>query len=268
MNIYDVSGCKVDIVRPGKNLILYGQEKKPFALINASLYNGISFTKPSTQPIGTIIEHGDMAHNDGNGYGFGIVNETPSFGKPWDHEWDEYLTGYNSPVQNGDYICPNFNDPYVFNCKLARIGIGQKNGKLVIVTDDNVTLHGFAKNAIRNGLDTLVNLDGGGSRHLLYNGRPIYSSYRVPYNAIIFYKESASGEQCPYKEPVRNIYWGCWGEDVKWVQWMLNKKNGATLKIDGLCYSSTVTEIIKFQKTFTNAPDGICGPNTRRELNR
>jgi hypothetical protein len=268
MNIYDVSGCKVDIVRPGKNLVQYGAEKKPYALINASLYNGISFTKPSTSPIGTIIEHGDIVHNDGNGYGFGVINYEPKFGKPWDHAWDEYLTGYNSPVQNGDYVAPSHNDMYVFDCKLSRIGIGSRNGRLVIATDDNVTLKGFAKNAIKQGLDTLVNLDGGGSRHLLYNGRAIYQSYRVPYNAIIFYNDIVIDEQNPYSEPLRNIYWGCWGEDVKWVQWMLNKKNGSTLKIDGLCYSATVTEIIKFQKTFTNFPDGICGPNTRRELKK
>ena len=185
MRVFDVSGCRAEIVRPGKPLGVWAAEHNPFAVCNASLYNFATRV-----PIGTIIEGGELVHNDGNGYGFGIMPMgTPGFGMPWDRSWKDYLTGYNSPVQGGAYIAPSFTDRYVFECRLARIGIGQAGGRLVIVTDDYVTLKEFAQNAIKAGLDTLVNLDGGGSRHLVYARETVYSSQRVPYNAIAFYKD-------------------------------------------------------------------------------
>ena len=175
------------------NLTVYTAQKGPFAVCNASLYD-----MRTRIPIGTIIENGKLVHDDGNGYGFGICGGKPDFGKPWDRAWEDYLTGYNSPVQNGIYVAPGFTDSYVFKCRLARIAIGRKQGKICIVTDDFVTLQEFAQNAIANGIDTLVNLDGGGSRHLFHDGRAYYSSQRVPYNAIAFFKEStSSGADAP-----------------------------------------------------------------------
>lgn len=183
MRLFDVTGCTAKIVQPKTNLTVYGQQAKPFALCNASLYDF-----GTRIPVGTIIENGKMVHDDGNGYGFGVMDGKPQFGKPWDRAWSDYLTGYISPVQNGLYIAPTFRDSYVFDCYLARIGIGAKGHQIFLVTDDYVTLRGFAEHAISAGLDTLVNLDGGGSRHLLYDSKTIYASPRVPYNAIAFFK--------------------------------------------------------------------------------
>ena len=183
MRIFDVTGCRARIVRPGTTLTAWAAANKPFALCNASLYTA------ALRPIGTVIENGKMVHDDGNGYGFGVIDGKPGFGRPWDAPWDDYLTGYNSPVQCGVYVAPAFRDDYVFGCRLARIGLGRRGTQTLIVTDDGVTLREFAEHAIAAGLDTLVNLDGGGSRHLLHGGVPVYQSPRVPYNAIAFYRE-------------------------------------------------------------------------------
>jgi len=191
MRIFDVSGCRCGIVRPSMNLTAYAAQKKPFAVCNASLYD-----MRTRVPIGTIIENGKLVHNDGNGFGFGVIDGKPDFGRPWDRAWTDYLTGYNCPVQNGVYAAPTFADPYVFGCRLVRIGVGRKDGKLVLVTDDFATLEEFARNAISAGLDTLVNLDGGGSRHLFYDGKTVYASPRVPYNALVFYKAPEPCADC------------------------------------------------------------------------
>ncbi len=193
MRFYDVTGCTAQIVRPGMNLTKWAEKNSPYALCNASLYNGVSTVTPPTKPVGTIIEDGKMVSNQGNGFGCGIEvgKETLDFGQPWDRTWKDYLTGYNAPVQNGVYIEPGFTDSYVFPNSLARIGVGRKHDRVYIVTDDNVTLREFAVNAIAAGFDTLVNLDGGGSRHLLYDGKAIYTSARIPYNAIAFFRDGA-----------------------------------------------------------------------------
>ena len=187
MITYDVTDCRARIIRPGENLVAYCTKNKPFACINASLYS------PDKTPTGTLIENGKQTHSAGNGFGVGIPSDSDgklTFGKPWDRKWDEYLTGYNSPVQNGAYVDPGFEDKYVFNGYLTRIGLGQKDGRMYIVCDDGVTLKQFAQRAIAQGFDTLVNLDGGASRHVWYDRRARYNSYRVPYNAIVFLDDS------------------------------------------------------------------------------
>lgn len=191
MRFYDVSDCRCEIVRPGMALTAWAAKNKPFAVCNASLYD-----MRSRVPIGTIIEGGQLVHNDGNGFGFGICNGEPGFGQPWDREWTDYLTGYNSPVQDGVFVTPGFSDAYVFGCRLARIGVGRKAGKIFLVTDDGVTLREFAVNAVAAGFDTLVNLDGGASRHLFYDGRTVYQSARTPYNALAFFQEPRPCEDC------------------------------------------------------------------------
>ena len=185
MYYYDVTGLRCKTIQPTTTLYTWCREHNPKACCNASLYD-----MKTRVPIGTIIENGKLVHNDGNGYGVGIKDGALEFGKPWDKSWDDYLTGYNAPVLDGKYVAPSFADTYVFNCKLSRIGVGRKNGRTCIVTDDNVTLQTFAQHAINNGFDTLVNLDGGASRFVWYDRKLRYNSSRVPYNALVWLDES------------------------------------------------------------------------------
>lgn len=276
MKTFDVSGCRADVVKPTVLLSNYTANHKVFAICNASLYN-----MTTREPCGTIVENGVYVHNEGNGYGCGVVTKEMEFGSPWEKKWNQYLTGYNSPVQGSKYTAPAFNDSYVFNTRNTRIGIGRKQGKVYIVTDDNVTLKEFANNAIKLGFDTLVNLDGGGSRHLYYNGTTVYKSYRIPYNAIVFYKDdvivvpstgqSQTGtrvliEGCPYIEPKVNVRLWSSGNNAKWVQWYLKEHGYYTGSIDGLFWSGSTNALKKFQKDKKLDVDGICGPKTREEL--
>lgn len=262
--LYDISGCTAKYIKPGTILAnwIKKQTAKPYALINASLYESASV------PVGTIIEGRKLVHNAGNGLGVGTVHGVLMYGAPWDIAWDDYLTGYNCPVQNGKYVAPTFSDSYVFPCKLNRIGLGRKAGKWFIVTADGVTLQGFAEYAISQGCDTLVNLDGGGSRYLYYGGKTVYVSTRTPYNALAFYKPGTEPkpDTCPYKEPTTNIRRGSIGEGAKWVQWQLNRR-GYSLTVDGIIGSKSAAALQDFQKKNGLAADGICGVNTRRALN-
>lgn len=186
MKYYDVSNCTAHIIRPTTNLSTWTQNNVCFAVINASLYN-----TSTREPVGTIIENGKIIHNDDEYIGCGVLKDNYhlTIGRPHEKNWKDFLTSYIGPVENGKYVKPPFVDQYVFNSRANRIGIGIKGGRTYIVTDDSVTLEQFAQNAISNGFQTLLNLDGGGSRHLYYSGKTIYSSTRIPYNAIAFYKD-------------------------------------------------------------------------------
>lgn len=93
--ICDISDCEVKYIKPNMMLSSWysKQTDKPYALINASLYESVSV------PVGTIIENRKIVHDAGNGQGIGIVNNKLQFGNPWSYTYDYYLTGYNCPVQ-------------------------------------------------------------------------------------------------------------------------------------------------------------------------
>lgn len=260
--LIDVTGCRAVIIRPGMPLHswLLNQTTKPYCLINGSLYE-------NSKVIGTVIENGKMVNNAGGGYGFGIVDGKMDFGGPWDKAWTDYYTGYNSPVQNGKYVAPGWDDGYVFRYALPRIGIGRRNGKIYAMTADNVTVKGFADQAISEGFDTLVNNDGGGSRYLYANGVTYYDSARTPYNAIAFYK-GETPKQEPVKEdaPKRNLFLFCLGDDVKWLQRKLNE-HGAKLVVDGIFGFGTWSALKDYQRSVGLDADGIAGPMTYASFN-
>ena len=189
MKTYPLPGVRAEIIRPRVPLWtwLSQQEKKPYALVNASLYENRDGV---TLPCGTVIEGGKIKVNSGNGFGFGtVVNGSWGFGTPWECAWQEYLTGYTGLVQGGQYVAPAFRDSYVFDCRLNRIGLGEINGELAVCVSDGVDIYTFGRQAQQAGFRSFINLDGGGSRYLHIDGKTVYTSSRTPYNAIAFYKD-------------------------------------------------------------------------------
>jgi exopolysaccharide biosynthesis protein len=161
------------------------QTDKPDILFNASLYTS------TNKPCGTIWNDGVMVSDQGNGFGFGTMDKkTVEFGSPYNRKWYDYLTGYYGLVQNGQAIDPPWKDSYVFDKALTRIAFGQMNdGTLAVFCEDGKTIKTFAANAVKQGFKNLCNLDGGGSRALLWMGKWVYTSTRTPYNAIAIWLE-------------------------------------------------------------------------------
>ena len=293
MRTFDVTGCRAEIVYPTTILSQYTAKNKVFAICNASLYN-----MSTREPCGTINKHGEWVHGSGGGtadnvHGCGVKKNDASgiltFSYAWDNYWNDFLSGYNSPVQNGKYVEPNWTDTYVFGSKNIRVAVGKKkDGTMHIITDENVTLKQFAQNCIKLGFDVVVNLDGGGSRHIYYNGVTQYLSYRVPYNAIAFYKDLPANPKpgstntqvpasnkpgtrqliagCPYKEPTTYVKMWSTGDPARWVQWYLKEHGYYKSTIDGLFFSGSVSALKSFQKDHGLTDDGVCGSATREEL--
>lgn len=172
------------------------QTDKPDILFNASLYTS------TNKPCGTIWNDGVMVSDQGNGFGFGTIDKkTVEFGSPYNRKWYDYLTGYYGLVQNGKAIDPPWTDTYVFNKALTRIAFGQmKDGTLAVFCEDNKTIKTFSADAVRQGFQQLCNLDGGGSRALLWMGKWIYTSSRTPYNAIAIWLEDEPKAEVELKE--------------------------------------------------------------------
>ena len=187
MSIYTITSTisRFAIIKPNQPLHqwLAKQTDKPDILLNASLY-----TKDHNG-IGTFYEAGKLTQDNGSGYGVGnIVGalDDVRFGKPFDGTaWYDYLTGYYGLIQQGKKIDPPWNDAYVFGKKNKRIAIGKdKQGHICVATASGMDIKEFRDYGYSNGLTEMVNLDGGGSVSLYWNGQQVSKSSRTPYNAI------------------------------------------------------------------------------------
>lgn len=70
----------------------------------------------------------------------------------------------------------------------------------------------------------------------------------------------------PYAEPTKNIRLNSKGNDVRWLQYELNRVGGYKLIVDGIAGELTIACLKNFQKTHGLVDDGICGPLTRQKL--
>jgi peptidoglycan hydrolase-like protein with peptidoglycan-binding domain len=71
---------------------------------------------------------------------------------------------------------------------------------------------------------------------------------------------------CPYKQPDVAVGRGLRGDAVRWVQWMLVKRCGEAIKIDGVFGNATLAAVQRFQRAHGIAVDGIVGKVTVGKL--
>lgn len=73
---------------------------------------------------------------------------------------------------------------------------------------------------------------------------------------------------CPYAEPTQNVKKGAKGDDVRWVQWMLEAcgMSVGSYGIDGSFGSGTQNAVLEAQRKYALKADGIVGPLTRSAL--
>lgn len=73
--------------------------------------------------------------------------------------------------------------------------------------------------------------------------------------------------KCPYSEPKKDIAFGARGNNVRWLQWQLNKA-GEKLAVDGIFGPLTKAAVLRFQKKQKLVQDAIVGPKTRAALKK
>lgn len=71
----------------------------------------------------------------------------------------------------------------------------------------------------------------------------------------------------PYNEPTKNVRHNSKGNDVRWVQFQLNR-HGYKLVVDGVAGDYTIGAVLDFQMKHGLTIDGIVGPATRAKLSQ
>lgn len=125
------------------------------------------------------------------------------------------------------------------------------------------------------GFYNVIKLDGGGSEIMKYNGTTKHAtSENRRISSVIILKGTAqsttptTGAQNktnPYQKPTKTLVRGKTGNDVRWMQFQLNKA-GFTCAVDGSFGPSTEAVLKKYQSARGLSVDGSCGPATRAAL--
>ena len=72
----------------------------------------------------------------------------------------------------------------------------------------------------------------------------------------------------PYPVPTRTLKRTCTGDDVKWLQYELNKRGLNIGSIDGIFGNKSLQALKQFQKKAGITIDGLCGKDTRAMLKK
>lgn len=142
------------------------QADKPDAMINGSLWD-------SKGAIGTIWQDGQLARNEGGGFGIGEVGNGWAFGEPWEQRWTNYITGTPALIRAGKATgahMPLERDEIARTRRSAICGAGLI---FYMVTGKNLTLAEFTTQLTEFGMYQALNLDGGGSSRLMLGGKAI-----------------------------------------------------------------------------------------------
>lgn len=255
------------------------------AIINGGLYDMRSFL-----PVGWLkVDGKNIRTEDWFDIGFGWNDKTlvmDGTNNIWAYK--NYIACV-ALIKHGATIDP-LNYDAALGGKRGRTAIGiRADGRVVLYCAQDGTSWALTPEQLREemwnlGCDSAIMLDGGGSSQCIMPNGTIYSS-RIVQNYIAVWTDKdgqvANPQQpatptqpkqdvCPYAEPTRTIWPYAKGNDVRWLQWQLNRYAAQlgyeALTVDGDFGAKTYKALWKFQKTWMVVPDCICGPKTRDKL--
>jgi hypothetical protein len=180
--------------------------------------NGTFFSKRSLRPVGDIVIGRKLAHFGGMGTALAFANDgvdclrLPNSRRV---DWWEYQSalaagpllvwnGFAKPMPGGE----GFGDPHVFAKAAPRTAMGvTRESKLLLVTTIKGTSLGKLARAMRElGAVYAVNLDGGSSCAMWYDGRTIKGAGRGLTNVLCVYVKAEPVRTRPLRAP-RGLDW-------------------------------------------------------------
>ena len=93
----------------------------------------------------------------------------------------------------------------------------------------------------------------------------IAKAYRASLGEALYHQFVKTGNDTPYNPPAKNLRLNSKGNDVRWLQYELNKR-GYHLVVDGIFGQKTDEAVRAFQAENGLAVDGIVGVQTRAKL--
>lgn len=145
--------------------------------------------------------------------------------------------------------------------------LGLRDAETIVVAayksrGKNLIASGEAAQVMRGlGCPDAIKLDGGGSAMLCCGGATLVNTAENRRVATVI--DFGTGD--PWPVPTRALKRGAVGDDVRWMQYELNREGNA-LAVDGSFGPACLKALRQFQSAAGLEVDGSCGPLTRAAL--
>ena len=240
-------------------------------VINATLFNSSTW-----KPLCDVKADGKILSNDKYTYwGYGWDADDNRMEMCNDiNKYDNYIT-CAALIKDGKNVAITANADVRRAAGRTAIGF-RDDGSMVVwcikEDENNMALEVLRSKLYDLGCVDALALDGGGSSQLSQAGDNYVYSTRYCQNYLCIWVDKGvelekpdvespnESNDNPYSAPTRNLSNGCTGNDVKWLQYELNRK--LKQDVDGIFGSNTKDAVKLFQKINGLSVDGIAGPNT------
>ena len=241
--------------------------------------NGGIFSFTTFKPFCNVKCDGTVLCNPGYGeYGFGWnIGPDIKYEVLPNANRKNYL-GCVGMILNGTKQKMRYNSDMGGTRQRSAIGLDDKGNFIMYACNgsNNKSPEKLQTYCLNMGWKQRLMLDGGRSSSLLTNSKKLVSegsNGRIVSNYILVFlkKDNSSStvtttKDNPYKKPTRTIRIWRTGNDVKWVQYALNREGFNCGEVDGIFGKGTKRQVIAFQKAKGLGADGVVGPKTREAL--
>ena len=192
-NIYITKTKKTEIdkidfaicAQPTQTLEKYynAQTQKPAILINGGFFN----MSNGETVFDYVNEHKQISSAADLEYGFGIDDlGNMRYGKNTDSNWKDFISAYPPLVVNGQKQKPTFAVEINYNARRTILGYDDNYIYTISIDNPGANFDKAADIAIQAGCKYAINLDGGGSTRLLYEGKAYATaSYNRPVDNVV-----------------------------------------------------------------------------------
>ena len=280
MEIYE----KIPLSKIEKIQLYNNTKKKSIAQVKKETgadyaINGGIFSFKTFKPFGNTKSDGVVLCDPNYGeYGFGWdVGPDIKYEVLPNSKRKNYL-GCVGMILNGTKQKMRYNSDMGGTRQRSAIGLDDKGNFIMYACNgsNNKSPEKLQTYCLNMGWKQRLMLDGGGSTSLLTNSKKLVSegsNGRIVSNYIlVFLKKDNSSSSVtttkdnPYQKPTRTIRIWRTGNDVKWVQYALNREGFNCGEVDGIFGKGTKKAVIAFQKAKGLGVDGVVGPKTKEAL--
>ena len=255
-----------------------GGDKRKIVLINAGLFDG------AFRPCCWLKGEGKLLHSETwSDFGYGWNDADLVLDTSKNIQKYENFISCVALLYNGEALKPIIY-PSDMGGVRGRSAVGVRSDGQVVCwcTADGayaLTPECLQQEMMNLGCESALMLDGGISSRCKFPNGTIPGNKSRPYlhNYLVLYLDEADAippahnteifnPQTPsLSVPMRTLFIGCKGDDVKWVQMRLTEK-GFPCDPDGVYGGKTWQKVYEYQKANKLFPDGIVGSKTRKAL--
>lgn len=171
------------------------QNVKPTLLINGGFFN-----MTTGEPVFNYVDESKVkASNAKYKWGMGVIDDANLIYSSLDsRKWRDFISGYPNLIDNGQKLTINFATEIAnYNARRTAIGYNKDTIYSVCVMNPGVTISKLQDIMLNLGCTYAINLDGGGSTNMLYNGHQMTTDgcNRAVDNVVAFYVASNTKEE-------------------------------------------------------------------------